>query len=95
VHAADFGVCVVEEDVNGFAEDLVRAWAPLGCSSSAGSGGAGSWTGGCDCHCAGWIEDWMNGMDGWMDGWMGNRYFRWEFRTFECRAIENWRPVVE
>jgi len=74
VHAADFGICVVEEDVDGFAEDLVCAWAPLGCSTSRGDAGGG-WTGGCDCHCgAGWIEEldgWMNGrMDGWMDGWV-------------------------
>jgi len=50
VHAADFSICVVEEDIDGFAEDLVRACAPLGCSAS--SGGAGSWAGSCDCHCA-------------------------------------------
>lgn len=64
MHAADFGICVVEEDIDGFAEYLVRACAPLGCSTSSG-GAAGSWAGSCDCHCAGWMN---RGLDEWADG---------------------------
>jgi len=34
-------------------------------------------------------------MDGWTDGWMGNRISGGNLvRSFECGAIENWRPVV-